>query len=175
MWSPAYTAFTCIRRQTPVNYTIRKMQRRDQEPLAERFPHKREGRFEEYYLEHLQNLRVLFVAYEKREDEEPRYLGYVTLQWESKYTQFWRRTIPEITDLNVAEPYRKQGIGSALIAACETEARRAGFSTIGISVEQSEEYAAANRLYPTLGYEPDGHGITPDDNELHLVKKLSAK
>jgi GNAT superfamily N-acetyltransferase len=155
-----------------VTYTIRKMQSRDLEPLAELFPHKREGRFEDYYLEHLQGQRLLFVAYEVPEESEPIYYGYVTLQWESQYTQFWRRNIPEITDLNVAKTHRKQGVGSALIAACEAAARKAGFSIIGISVVQSEEYEAANRLYPALGYEPDGHGITPDDDELHLVKKL---
>jgi len=157
-----------------VTYTIRKMQRRDQEPLAEQFPHKREGRFEDYYLDQLQGKCILLVAYDaSAEADEPRYLGYVTLQWESTYTQFWRRGIPEIADLNVMEARRKQGIGSALITACEDAAREAGYEAIGISVVQSEEYAAANRLYPALGYEPDGFGITRSDNELHLMKSLT--
>ncbi len=156
-----------------MNYNIRKMQSRDQEPLAEAFPHKREGRFEDYYLDQLQQKHILFVAYEAPEEADPIYYGYGLIVWESKYTQFWRRNIPEIVDLNVAAAYRKRGIGSAIIAACEAAAKQAGYISIGISVERSDEYAAANRLYPALGYVPDGYGITPEDNELHLVKSLA--
>ena len=148
------------------------MQSRDQEFLAQAFPHTREGRFEDYYLDQLQGKHILFVAYEAPEDTQPIYYGYGLIVWESKYTQFWRRTIPEIVDLNVAQPYRKRGIGSAIIAACEAAAQEAGYISIGISVVQTEEYAAANRLYPALGYRPDGYGITPEDNELHLMKSL---
>ena len=151
---------------------IQKMQKRDIEALHELFPDKREGQFEDYYLEHLQDKRTVFVAVEKSEEGERTYFGYVTIRWESNYTQFWRRNIPEIADLNVAESYRGQGIGSALIAACESLVREKGFPMVGISVEQSDTYANANRLYPKLGYVPDGFGITPDDNELHLIKTL---
>ena len=151
---------------------IRLMQNRDIEPLIALFPDKPEERFEEYYIEHLQDIRTVLVAVEKDEEGARTYFGYVTLLWTSNYTQFWRRNIPEIADLNVAEAYRKQGIGSALIQACEALVREKGYPTIGISVEQSKDYADANRLYPKLGYVADGFGITPDDNELHLIKSL---
>lgn len=39
-------------------------------------------------------------------------------------------------------------------------------------VNKLRVYAAANRLYTKLGYIPDGRGITPHDNELHLIKDL---
>lgn len=152
--------------------SVRKLQNRDIEGLIDLFPNKREGRFEEYYLEHLQDKRTVLVAVEKNEEGEQTYFGYVTVLWESAYTQFWRRNIPEIVDLNVAEAYRKQGIGSALIAACESIVREKGYPTIGISVEQSDIYAEANRLYSKLGYQADGFGITPADNEVHLIKTL---
>jgi GNAT superfamily N-acetyltransferase len=151
---------------------IRKMQGRDIEKLIALFPEKPEAQFDNYYIEHLQEKRVVLVACEKDDDGQYSYFGYVTLLRESGYTQFWRRNIPEIVDLNVVEAARKQGIGSALIAACEDVAHEKGHTSIGISVEQSPDYADANRLYPKLGYKPDGFGITSHDNELHLVKKL---
>ncbi len=55
---------------------------------------------------------------------------------------------------------------------CERIAAGEGRRVIGISVGQSPEYAAANRMYPAFGYVPDGRGITDSDNELHLVKEL---
>ena len=96
----------------------------------------------------------------------------ITILWESPYTYFWQRSIPEIADLNVVTVYRRQGIGSTLVKACETWSKERGRSLIGISVVQSDEYAAAQRLYPALGFSPDGHGTTPTDNELHLIKSL---
>src|SRR5215510_10427263 len=111
---------------------IQKMQKRDIEDLEALFPDKREGQFDDYYLEHLQDIRTVLVAVEKDEEGERTYFGYVTIRWESGYTQFWRRNIPEIVDLNVAESYRRQGIGSALIAACESLVREKGYAMIGI-------------------------------------------
>ena len=115
--------------------SIQKMQKRDIEDLETLFPDKREGQFEDYYLEHLRDIRTVLVAVEKDEEGERTYFGYVTIRWESNYTQFWRRNIPEVVDLNVAEPYRRQGIGSALIAACESLAREKGYSDIGFIVD----------------------------------------
>lgn len=154
---------------TPPSLIIRRMTSSDSEALAETFAdwHKPLSQFENYYLEHLLDKRLVLVA---RLDEGA--IGYTTLVWESPYTHFWRRRIPEVVDLNVWPTYQRQGIGAALIARCEAEARQRGFSHLGISVVQDEDYAKAERLYRALGYEPDGFGITKEDNELHLVKKL---
>lgn len=161
---------------------IRKIRSTDQEPLAHSFAvmNKTLEKFEQYYLDALLQKRVVFVALMSQsqtptDDNETIQVpvGYVTLMWESPYTQFWRRRIPEIVDLNVVPQYRQQGIGSALIRACEDEARQHGYQKIGISVVQDDpDYAPARRLYPQLGYEPDGYGITRLDNELHLWKSL---
>jgi GNAT superfamily N-acetyltransferase len=151
---------------------IQKMQSRDIEALQELFPDKPEEQFAADYLEQLQDIRTVFVAVEKDDEGTRTYFGYVTILWQSDYTQFWRRNIPEIVDLQVAEPYRKQGIGSALIAACETYVREKGYTTIGVCVEQNASCAAANRLYPQLGYTTDSFGSTHADSELHLIKTL---
>jgi GNAT superfamily N-acetyltransferase len=149
---------------------IRPMISSDAEALAETFEtwHKPVSQFEGYYLDHLLGKRLVLVAW-----LDEMAIGYTTLMWESHYSHFWRRRIPEIVDLNIWPTYQQRGYGTALIARCEAEAKQRGYPIMGISVEQSDDYAKAERLYRALGYEPDGFGITPEDNELHLTKLLT--
>jgi len=149
--------------------TIRRMAAMDSDALADTFAdwHKPLSQFENYYLEQLLEKRLVLVALLGEIA-----VGYTTLVWESPYTHFWRRRVPEIVDLNVWPTYQRQGIGTALIARCEQEALTRGHIYLGISVVQTDDYAKAERLYRALTYEPDGFGVTPEDNELHLVKKL---
>jgi GNAT superfamily N-acetyltransferase len=150
---------------------IQRMQQRDIEALEALFPDITEGQFEADYLEQLQNIRTVLVAVEKDEEGERTYFGYVSIHWTSDYTEFWRRNIPEIVDLQVAEPYRKQGIGSALVAACETLVREKGYTTLGTSIKQND--AAATRFYSELGYVLPDFGTAPhDDQTVHLIKSL---
>src|SRR5687767_11750885 len=121
---------------TPPALIIRYMLSLDSEALAETFEewHKPLSQFENYYLEHLLDKRLVLVA---RLDDQA--IGYTTLVWESLYTHFWRRRIPEVVDLNVWPIYQRQGIGTALIARCEAEAKKRGFSHLGISVVQEDD------------------------------------
>jgi len=149
---------------------IRQMRARDAADLHDCFPDKPVQKFEQYYIDQLTDKRLVFVAYDPATADQPQHIyGYVTLVWESGYTQFWRRNIPEIVDLNVVEDQRNHGIGRQLIAHCERVARDHGYHKLGISVVQGD---AATPLYPKLGYEPDGFGKTPDDKQRHLWKSL---
>lgn len=123
--------------------------------------------YERYWMLQGKDNRVVFVAVDGE-----KVVGYTTIIWETTYRHFRASGIPEIVDLNVLDEYQNQGIGTRLIHACEEEARKQGKPMIGISVVQSEEFAKANRLYPQLGYIPDGFGISPFDNALHLTKQL---
>ena len=152
---------------------IRRIQSRDVQSLADTFTHQDYEYFETIYLEHLQEQRVCFVVSEKDKDGERHYFGYVSLLWESNYTQFWRRNIPEITDLYVLASYRKQGIGKALINACEKAVADKGQNKIGISVVQDDEHKFVQAIYEKSGYVADGFGVTESDNQLHLVKELA--
>ncbi len=156
----------------PEGISIRRMGPQDIEPILRTFARwgKRRIQYEQYLREQRRGSRVVLVAW-----HEDLVVGYVTLVWESLYEPFRREGIPEIVDLNVINEYQRQGIGTALIHAAEAVARAHGKRRIGISVVQSPEYAAANRLYPKLGYVPDGRGITPYDNELHLIKPLTSE
>lgn len=62
---------------------------------------------------------------------------------------------PELNGLGVWPPQlRSQGIGTAIIRAAETQARRSGHHQIGLGVDDLNHRAAA--LYLRLGYEETG-------------------
>jgi ribosomal protein S18 acetylase RimI-like enzyme len=137
--------------------------------------------YEYYFQEQQENLRMVFVAKNKG-----IFAGYVTIRWESPYDFFKIQNIPEIIDLNVLPQFRKQGIGAALIAACEESARQRGNVKIGLGVGVTADYGSAQRLYVRLGYVPDGRGlyykehqvlhgdmiVIDDEVALHFTKSL---
>jgi ribosomal protein S18 acetylase RimI-like enzyme len=61
---------------------------------------------------------------------------------------------PELQDVEVLAQYRRRGVGSALTAAAEAEARKRGFDRLRVTV--SVDNAAAQALYRTLGYRDAG-------------------
>ncbi len=156
----------------PAEIAIRKMTERDVDEITRTFAvwHKLRAQYQRYFSEQLMGDRLVLVAWCGR-----KVVGYVTVVWESTYEPFRRAGIPEIVDLNVITEYQRRGIGTALIHAAEEAARQRSYTAVGISVVQSPEYAAANRLYPKLGYVPDGQGVTWYDNELHLIKTLAER
>ena len=110
--------------------------------------------FYQYLDDQDQGKRICWTAF-----YQGQFSGYVTLAWYSLYPFFNEKKIPEIMDLNVLSPFRRKGIGSALLA----EAERTGLlrsNCVGIGVGLSEDYGSAQRLYVKRGYRPDGKGIT---------------
>ena len=47
-----------------------------------------------------------------------------------------------------------------LLNALEAEAASAGKAIVGIGVGLYADYGAAQKLYASRGYKPDGHGVT---------------
>lgn len=115
--------------------------------------HKPREIFERYLSEQEKNARVIWVL---RSDNE--LAGYVTLNWHSEYQPFFMKGIPELMDLNVLPPFRRQGIASKLMDIAEKEASRV--KAIGLGVGLYEGYGQAQRLYVKRGYIPDGRGPT---------------
>ncbi len=148
---------------------IRQMEAGDIDRIIRAFArwHKKRSQYERYFDGQRQGERVVLVALDREE-----VVGYVVIVWNSRYEPFQQDRIPEVVDLNVINEFQRQGIGTALVHQAERIALEHSKPVVGISVKQSPEYAAANRLYPSLGYVPDGRGITRYDNELHLTKTL---
>jgi ribosomal protein S18 acetylase RimI-like enzyme len=88
-----------------------------------------------------------------------RPVGDVLLSWEPADEPEVRRRlpgVPQLGHLEVLGPFRRRGIGTALIRAGEDTARRLGHErlVLGVGVDN----AAARRLYERLGYVDWGHG-----------------
>lgn len=136
--------------------------------------------YERYLTEQSSGDRLVIVA-----EAVGAFAGYLTVKFRSEYEHFRSNNIPEINDLNVLPKSRRQGVATALV--CEAERVCASsFSKIGIGFGLTSEYGAAQILYVSLGYRPDGHGVSyqgqnqkygaqirlDDDLVLYLVKPL---
>lgn len=88
--------------------------------------------------------------------------GYALYNTRPRYAPFARLGIPEIQDLNVHPDHRGQGIGKALIRACERKAIEQGKDMIGLGVGLHASYGPAQLLYCKMGYQPDGAGLVHD-------------
>jgi GNAT superfamily N-acetyltransferase len=133
-----------------------------------------------YWREGTEDKRLVLVA-----ELDGRFAGYLTIVWESDYPPFREAGIPEITDFNVLVEFRRQHIGSVLMAEAENRiGLRARAAGLGVCLHA--DYGAAQVLYAKRGYVPDGrgvyyHGIHPkqgglvrldDDLCLYLTKQV---
>jgi ribosomal protein S18 acetylase RimI-like enzyme len=86
------------------------------------------------------------------------FAGYLTIKWESEYTPFRIKNIPEIADFNVLKKYQRLGIGTSLMDEAEKRIRRVSeYAGIGFGIYK--DYGAAQILYINRGYIPDGNGL----------------
>ncbi len=113
----------------------------------------RPGLYRRYVAEEEQGLRLTFMA-----ERGGAALGYVTLILRPESGPFAGRGWPEVADFNVFEPYRRQGVGTALMDAAESAAA-AYADTVTIGVGLHAGYGAAQRMYVRRGYVPDGSGV----------------
>jgi GNAT superfamily N-acetyltransferase len=120
--------------------------------------HGGEAKWRGYWREHLKGQRVAMVA--ARGDG---IVGYGSLCWRSQYPPFAQAGTPDISDMVVAQDWRRQGVASRLIEALEARALAAGHSVIGIGFGLYADYGAAQQLYVRRGYVPDGLGLTYDN------------
>ncbi|HSL44035.1 MAG TPA: GNAT family N-acetyltransferase [Anaerolineales bacterium] len=140
------------------------------------------SQYERYLVEQELGTRNVYVAF-----VEERFAGYLTICWSSSYEPFQSEGIPEIVDFNVLPEFRRQGIGTQLMDTAE--GLIGAFSLYaGIGVGMTPDYGAAQRLYVSRGYIPDGRGLhyrgrpikygqgftVNDDLVLYLTKKLDS-
>jgi GNAT superfamily N-acetyltransferase len=129
--------------------------------------HKQRPQYERYFSEQQSGERIVLVAL-----LGAKVVGYVTLLWQTNYLPFRESEIPVISDLNVINEHQRQGIGTRLIQACERIAAERAKPVIGIGVGLTADYAAAQRLYPHMGYVPDGRGLVYHDHVAHYGEQV---
>ena len=114
------------------------------------------AQYDAYLEEQAADIRPVLVA-----RVEGDFAGYITVVWQTGYAPFREAGIPEIQDFNVLPGFRRQGIGSALMAAAEALiATRSKIAGIGVGLYP--DYGPAQRLYVLRGYVPDGLGIAAE-------------
>ncbi|HEX9998193.1 MAG TPA: GNAT family N-acetyltransferase [Abditibacterium sp.] len=154
-----------------MEFIIRQMTEGDVGTIAQTFEHwnKRREQYERYRNENQEGKRITLVAVCGEQ-----ILGYTNIIWEPDYEPFREAGIPEINDLNVVTEFQKQGIGTALIQEAERIALENGKDVMGIGFGLTDDYGAAQRLYPKLGYVPDSRGVhsTQWGDEIYLTKQL---
>lgn len=164
---------------------IRQLESGDIPPISDAFKklgwNKPESQYEQYLLEQKLDRRNVYVAF-----VEGRFAGYLTVCWVSTYEPFYYAGIPEIVDFNVLPEVRRQGIGSALMDVAEKVIALVK-PVAGIGVGMTADYGAAQRLYVSRGYIPDGRGLSykhhplqygetavvDDDLVLYFTKELT--
>jgi GNAT superfamily N-acetyltransferase len=85
--------------------------------------------------------------------------------------------IPFIAQIRVLEPYRRQGVGQALLRAVENAARARGSSAVLSSIALGSDRTAALGWHEAMGFERFGDvdGMFPGEpTEAFLVKILEA-
>ena len=111
------------------------------------------SQYERYLFQQKMNLRNVYIAF-----VEGEFAGYLTVSWESSYSLFREKNIPEIVDFNVLPKFRRRGVGTQLMDTAEREIAKVS-SIAGIGVGMTTDYGAAQRLYVLRGYVPDGLGL----------------
>ena len=145
--------------------TIRPAEAEDIRVLDERLPRGRPDAHSECYQKQMEGkglyatawhggtpTGILFVYWEGP-------AGSLLAYWEGSGAERVRRGFPDcpvLIDLYVLPEYRMRGIGARLIEYAEAEARRRGFTQVGLDVENSNDVAFG--IYARRGYADSGLG-----------------
>lgn len=163
--------------------SIRKMQESDIKDLSRGFISQgwpsREEILTRYFKEQESGEREVLIA-----DLTSVVAGYITILPSAKHGPF-AEVYPELSDFNVFEPFRNQGIGNQLLEEAEKRVKLISDKvTLGVGLHLG--YGPAQRLYIRRGYIPDGTGVwyrnqplemnatsqNNDDLVLYLVKEF---
>ena len=136
--------------------SIRKMQASDIKNLSRGFISQgwpsREEILTRYFKEQESGEREVLVA-----EIDGAVAGYVTILPSAKHGPF-AEVYPELSDFNVFEPFRNQGIGNQLLEEAEKRVKFVS-SKVTLGVGLHSGYGPAQRLYIKRGYIPDGTGV----------------
>ena len=145
--------------------SIRKMQESDIKNLSRGFISQgwpsREEILTRYFKEQESGEREVLVA-----EVEGAVAGYITILPSAKHGPF-AEVYPELSDFNVFEPFRNQGIGNQLLEEAEQRVKFVSSKlTLGVGLHLG--YGPAQRLYIRRGYIPDGTGVWYRNKSLEI-------
>ena len=145
--------------------SIRKMQESDIKDLSRGFISQgwpsREEILTRYFKEQESGEREVLVA-----EVEGAVAGYITILPSAKHGPF-AEVYPELSDFNVFEPFRNQGIGNQLLEEAEKRVKFVSSKvTLGVGLHLG--YGPAQRLYIRRGYIPDGTGVWYRNKSLEI-------
>ena len=136
--------------------SIRKMQESDIKNLSRGFISQgwpsREEILTRYFKEQESGEREVLVA-----EVEGAVAGYIAILPSAKHGPF-AEVYPELSDFNVFEPFRNQGVGNQLLEEAEKRVKLVSIK-VSLGVGLHSGYGAAQRLYIKRGYIPDGTGV----------------
>ena len=142
--------------KSKMNCTIRNMIKSDIESLSQGFMNQgwpsREEVLTRYFEEQESGEREVLVA-----EVEGAVAGYITILPSAKHGPF-AEVYPELSDFNVFEPFRNQGVGSQLLEEAEKRVELVSIK-VSLGVGLHSGYGPAQRLYIKRGYIPDGTGV----------------
>jgi len=142
--------------KSKMNCTIRNMIKSDIESLSHGFMNQgwpsREEVLTRYFEEQESGEREVLVA-----EVEGAVAGYITILPSAKHGPF-AEVYPELSDFNVFEPFRNQGVGSQLLEEAEKRVELVSIK-VSLGVGLHSGYGPAQRLYIKRGYIPDGTGV----------------
>ena len=147
------------------NAIIRKMIESDIKHLSQGFINQgwpgREEILARYFLEQESGEREVLVA-----TMNGVVAGYITILPSAKHGSF-AEVYPELSDFNVFEPFRNQGIGNQLLEEAEKRVKFVSSKvTLGVGLHLG--YGPAQRLYIKRGYIPDGTGVWYRNKSLEI-------
>ena len=147
------------------NAIIRKLIESDIKHLSQGFINQgwpgREEILARYFLKQESGEREVLVA-----EVESAVAGYITILPSAKHGPF-AEVYPELSDFNVFEPFRNQGIGNQLLEEAEKRVKFVSSKvTLGVGLHLG--YGPAQRLYIRRGYIPDGTGVWYRNKSLEI-------
>ena len=142
--------------KSKMNCTIRNMIKSDIESLSHGFMNQgwpgREEILARYFLEQESGEREVLVA-----EIDGAVAGYIAILPSAKHGPF-AEVYPELSDFNVFEPFRNQGVGNQLLEEAEKRVKLVSIK-VSLGVGLHSGYGPAQRLYIKRGYIPDGTGV----------------
>lgn len=130
--------------------------------LMEAFPQVAPGQFQQHQLDFMLGKVLMLVAVQPNDEADSAALGYLVLQWQSGFTPFWQRNMPEIIALGWVQTHPMQDIVGALLQACEQRVQARKHLAIGWNISAA---ALAPDVAAMWGY-------LPERSQEHLSKSL---